>query len=229
MIKKDKGVYWVLEAGSTHMGKKQYVKEIIERSKDAGADCVKFQLFDNISAYTDCGNVYMSDDLFAEAVNIGKANDIGVTASVFSKNRLDFLIGFKVPFIKFAYSKSEYTSMIKGTLDLGHEVVVSRDVMNVWEYFDVTKSPKEKTHGKLTILFCIPKYPVYGTLDCDAIMATGLFDGFSDHTLGVEQTKAFAKHSKMIEKHVTLEYSDVTCPDRRFAINFEQAKKLLKV
>lgn len=197
------------------MGKKAYVKELIERAAEARADAIKFQLFPNIPKYTEAGNIWMSFDLFDEALEIGKQNEIYVSASVFGSVESDYLSGKKVPWIKIAHSMTG-TSIMHGLIDIGKKLFVSSDINNRIENLPENVSQ----------LYCIPEYPVRYVIDQSFFEYN--YDGFSDHTLGIQQTINIAKHPKcrIIEKHVTLEYNDIICPDRKFAINFKQAKEL---
>lgn len=206
------------------MGKRAYIKELIERAADIGADCVKFQLFPDNLEYTKTGNVYLSDDLFLEAMNLGKTNKIDVTASAFDQYAVDLLIKHNVPFIKFAYGKSDLSPTIRGLSELGKSIVISRDLMNVNPYFNENR---EKKYNNINILYCISQYPVLYQVDWFPI-TSGFFDGISDHTMGIGQTLKALEYEQVrfVEKHVTLEYSDIKCPDRQFAINFTQAKEL---
>ena len=210
----------VLDPGSTHMGKAAYAKELMDIAEDAGADYIKFQLFPNTKEQKDKGNVHLRHDLFKElwAHSQKKGTKCKLTASVFSSDDLDFLVSFDVPFIKFAYSQQEQKSRIEGCLQSGRTVVVSTDDMGLTNL---------KEHPNLVKLFCSPLYPDRHKIDFEEMFPP--FDGFSDHTRGIGQTLEAAAHgAEWIEKHITLEYSDVVCPDRAFALTAKQVKRMVK-
>jgi N,N'-diacetyllegionaminate synthase len=202
----------VLDPGSTHMGKQAYGMELIDIAEEAGA-LIKFQLFPNAKEYTDSGNVHLKMDLFQSLYNYGKKKGTLITASVFGDKELEYLAGFDVPFVKFSHSKREWLTKIKGCLGFGVKVVVSTDC---------SSDRLLPRHNNLVKLFCIPEYP-----HTDFICFDGLFprfDGFSDHTLGYEQTlNAVKAGANWIEKHITLDYDDVDCPDRGFALTRKEA------
>lgn len=201
----------IAELGSCHMGKLERIKEAVDRCKTAGIDAVKLQLFPNEKKYTEVGNVYLSHEIFKQAFQYGREVGLAVTASVFDLESYYVLRNLQVDFIKFAYSKKE--EMAWAILDcINHkfEAIVSCDVMT-----DHLVNPQA------TKLYCIPEYPVRYEVDFDALFPR--FKGFSDHTLGVRQTRrAIEAGAQIIEKHVRLGYDDETCPDARFAVTIEE-------
>jgi N,N'-diacetyllegionaminate synthase len=210
----------ILDGGSTHMGKLAYAKELIDIAEDSGADYIKFQLFPATKEQKEAGNVPLKHDMFKELWQYAANKRIGLTASVFSKDDLDFLISFSVPFVKFSHSQSKQGSWIQGCLTSGHQVVVSTDHSGLANL---------RTHPSLVRLFCVPRYPVDEVLHFEGKFPP--FDGFSDHTVGYEQTlQAAARGAEWIEKHITLEYADVTCPDATYghSLTAKEVKKMVK-
>ncbi len=198
------------EIGSTHMGKVSYAKETVDRACDAGFDAIKFQLFPDIPKYTSVGNVYLHPEKYLEIAEYAAEQHLDCSASVFDEESFDFLLKTRPSFIKFSYSKKEETSLIEECLEEDIEAIVSCDIMT-----DSYVSPEA------TRLFCLPHYPVYFEVNFDRLFPR--FDGFSDHTLGYEQTKnAVSNGAKIIEKHLTLNKLDITCPDSYFALRQEE-------
>lgn len=200
------GTRIIAEAGSTHMGKWEYCKEILDRCADLRIDAVKFQLFPNEEQFTKSGNVWMPPDLYLECVDYGQDQGVGVAASVFGENEFEFLIKTNPPFVKIAYSQKHRADWTTESLSHGIETIVSCDVM----------TDKQLPRG-VTKLFCIPQYPVYFNICFDTLFPR--FDGFSDHTLGFDQTlEAIHAGAQIIEKHIKLNHADVVCPDSYFAL-----------
>lgn len=196
----------IAELGSCHMGKIEYAKEAVDRVLDAGFDAIKFQLFPNETKYTSVGNVWLPPDIYMEIADYAEDQGLHCSASVFDELSFEFLLRLQPSFIKFAYSQKERGLWIQRTLEEGIEAIVSCDVMT-----------DQKLGAGMTKLFCVPRYPVYEVLTFDGLFPR--FDGFSDHTLGYQQTLLAAQEgAKIIEKHITLNHSDITCPDSYFAL-----------
>lgn len=132
---------------------------------------------------------------------------IDVTASVFDEMNLRFLINQTPKFIKFAYSQKLQRPWIQECLENEIEAIVSCDVMT-----------DMKVPQRCTKLFCVSQYPVYSQLSFDGLFPR--FQGFSDHTMGINQTiEAVLQGARTIEKHFTLNHSDIDCPDSFFALS----------
>lgn len=196
----------IAEVGSTHMGRLDYAKEAVERCVEAGFDAIKFQLFPNDPKFTSVGNVWLDPEKYLEIAEHAGACGIDCSASVFDDDSFDFIVRTAPKFMKFAYSNKHRNSWIRECIQNDIEAIVSCDIMS-----------DREIDGRATKLFCIPQYPVYFKVEWYGIFPR--FDGFSDHTLGYDQTiEAFHAGAKVIEKHITLTRPGITCPDSFFAL-----------
>jgi len=87
-------------------------------------------------------------------------------------------------------------------------------------FFKVKLKPKSSRE-----LFCIPEYPAAPSdIDWDKI---GHYDGFSDHTPGIETALKYCKKypDKILEKHVKL--PDSKGPDAFFSITTQELAQLI--
>lgn len=212
------GIYITLDPGSTHNHKLDYARELIDIASDCGADCIKFQLFPDTPEFTIKGNVPLPYDWFPGLMSYGQKKHIRVAASVFDWIGLQLCMQHNVPYIKFAYSQKSKRGWMEGPLNMGKRLFVSADTMSL---------PSLPENSNITRLYCIPEYPVKYEVAFDGLFPP--FDGFSDHTLGYQQTiRATEFGAKYIEKHITLPYSDITCPDKYFALNAREAGLMVK-
>jgi sialic acid synthase SpsE len=209
------------DPGSCHMGKWAYAKELIDVAASSGCDVVKFQLFGK--EYESCGNVMLPRDWMRPLVMYGKEKNILVTASVYDNEAIEILFSLEVPWIKFAYSRQDDLNGILGTLNTGRKCIVSTDPMNL------SKLPK---HPNLMPLFRLPGPPemIYPTLvrtNYEGLFPP--FGGLSDHSLGcTEAIEAAQFGCEFFEKHITLNYDDITCPDAAFALKPKELERYVK-
>ena len=208
--------YIICDPGSTHAGKKQYAFELIETAAEAGADCVKFQMFQG-TKFVEAGNIPMPYDWMPELVQHGKKIGIAVTASVFDNRSLELLLTLDVPFIKFSYSRKNDVDQIGAVLRLGRRVLSSTDVFSAL--------PNDRNLIKMFVheVNGCAVYPSYFQMNYQGLFP-GRFQGFSDHTLGVtEALKARAVGCEYFEKHIRLDYDDAKeCPDAKFALTGQE-------
>lgn len=127
-------------SGNTCKNDKGYIKRMIDElhKVDPKRKCViKWQLFKECG-----GNTPLTQESFDYAYNYAKKEyDRKTTASVFDKESLDFLLTYKVPFIKIANRKELYwlAMYIK---DLA---LISNDDIELVK--------------KLDLMYCVSKYP----------------------------------------------------------------------
>jgi pseudaminic acid synthase len=209
------GVRIIAEIGSTHCGRFAIAKEFVDECGEIGVDAVKFQLFPKTEHYLKSGNVWLDPDLYLTIAEYAEEQGIACSASVFDEASLQMLIDTNPQFIKIAYSQKHQLQWIDEILEARIEPIVSSDIMHDHELREgVTK------------LYCIPEYPVRYKIDFEKIFPR--FHGYSDHTLGIEQTLEAVSHgAKIIEKHVTLKRPEINCPDARFALPMEEFGTLI--
>ena len=221
---------FIVDPGSTHMNKREWVLEHVQRASDAGAWAVKFQLFNGVPLeQRSSDNVILSLDNFDAALNEGSKRGIHVTASVFTEEDFNALDSRNVPFVKFAHSKANLA------LSLGYRlrqytdrnpnnfVLCSAGILNRRKLNNVPFT--------LKTLFCIPEYPVIydiNWVEISKLFDSGKFNGFSDHTLGIEDTICAANYgAEYIEKHLTLQHFGVDCGDNQFAISYNELSEAI--
>ena len=166
-----------LEMGSTHMGKKEYIREFLEESLKYPDSSVKFQLFPNESRYTKTGNVYLTKENFDYAYHFGKSIGVKVTASVFEQENNDFLLTYDVPYVKFAYSRNHRIDLIDPWLKRGTKVVITSDFMTKKQLpkgQNIIHLWTSTVHGQTL-------YPNHFQIDYHPILTQ--YDGISDHSL----------------------------------------------
>lgn len=195
----------IAEVGSTHNGKWHECYCAICEAFDRGITDVKFQLLED--HHIKNGNIPIDARWMKELVEEGKKRGVNVFASVWSMKNADILLDAGATTVKVAYSACKDASFILYLSTVFEEVIVSCDVNTILPL-------------KTKKLFCIPEYPVYQRLSFEGLFPK--FDGFSDHTLGINQTIEAVQHgAKIIEKHVC-QVPNSECPDARFALSWSK-------
>lgn len=193
------------------MQKLDYAKRFIDLGIDNGCWAIKFQLFRNLPP-----NLELPREFFPELIDYAKGK-ILVFASVFDDDAVKLLYSLKISHIKKAFSM-RHTHFNHIPCDYEPQWIVSTTPMESFKH-----SPK-------TIkLFCIPEYPVIYKIDFSQIFTRFPFQGFSDHTIGFNQTLvASFLGAEYIEKHITLDHSDIDCPDNCFALKPKELYRMMK-
>ena len=123
------------------------------------------------------------------------------------------------------------------------EIIESLNIIAKKIVFKVVKNKikviDHKTHKKISkrmcVMHCVTDYPVsdkYANMNAiDTISKLGLFNGYSDHTIGTHSSIiAVSKGAQIIEKHFTLN-KNMKGPDHKASMNpkeFHEYTKILK-
>lgn len=206
--------YVIAEIGANHNGDMRLAKLMIDKAKECGADCVKFQSWtkDTIfSKKTYEDNFFLRDDYrnrndytLEEIVDKYHINDqqhrelkeycdkIGIefNSTPFSKHEVDLLVDeLKVPFIKVASMDLNNIPFLKYVAKKGKPVVISTGLCNLSDVNDAVECLKNNGCEDIVLLHCVSIYPPLDEQvnlnNIDMLRNTfGLPVGYSDHTLG---------------------------------------------
>ena len=219
-------------------------KKLIELAKENGADIAKFQLYDvdksfsnkkivaqHKNWYNEVKKTQLTKEQTFQLAEWCKEVDIEFMASASDLERLGWLEEVGVKRHKVGSSMSENKELIEAMLNTDKEVIISIP-------YGIFKFPYYKlpNQGKIKFLYCIPRYPTnLNTLDFTPGLFEDLkvaeyskpFDGFSDHTIGIEASMiAMARGAKIIEKHFCLK-RDNSNPDMICSIEPGELRQLV--
>lgn len=203
----------IAEVGQNFCGDMNLAKRLIVLAKENGADLVKFQLYDHKQLYAnhpEVPNVELRYDQAKLLFDYGTEIGIEVFFSVFDVERVKWCEEIGVKRYKVATgfihpASGQNMDLAEALLQTGKEVVISYS-----RYPDyVNRKP-----ANWKMLYCVPKYPAnLNDLDADFGDFFGAndnsydFDGFSDHTIGLDAAKiALARGAQIIEKHFCLRH-----------------------
>lgn len=174
----------VAEIGQNHCGDMELAKTLIGLAKVCGADLVKFQLYNHKAIYKNNGhvpNVELSYEQAELLFAYGKQIGMEVFFSVFDIERIKWCEKMGVSRYKVGYGRRDDTELLDAIKDTNKPIIVSSD----------------RFQG-IDTLYCVPEYPA------EEVDFTNLhtFNGFSDHTIGLEAAKvAIDMGADIIEKH----------------------------
>jgi len=240
----------IAEAGINHNGEIDKAMQLVKIAKLAGADAIKFQLFDmyeQLSTFSKVppfqkrrvGNISM--------INMAKSYDLPWSAHIKIKkycNKLkiqylsscfdDASINFYVKKLKSKTIKigsGEITnfSLLKKSTELCNRVILSTGMSTIEEIKNALKILKTNKKTKIDLLHCISDYPTKNenlNLRCILTLKNKfkLDTGFSDHSLGFEGAMiSLGLGAKIIEKHFTIN-KKLKGPDHLMSLNPNELK-----
>lgn len=203
----------ILDPGSTHNQDKGYVRELLQLAASVKADAIKFQLFpDNKNGNLKLNPAWL-DFILAEA-------KLPVYASVWNGAE-DELIRRGVKQVKLSHSQR---SKLPGFYDV-HEknFDLIHCTFSPLDYFD----QQEKLVPYFTLVSNdVVEYPAM--YECHFGTIFNRFQGFSDHSVGYENAvRAKEAGCKYLEKHITLDHKDISCPDSRFGLKPNELDEMM--
>lgn len=233
----------IAEAGVNHNGELDRALEMVALAADAGADYVKFQIFDTDrlvarsapaadyqSANT--GQANQSDllrgleldlDAFASIAKSCREQKIGFLCTAFDEDTIETLVSFGMDCIKIASGELTNTPALTRFARLGLPVYLSTGMANLDEVGTAVGTLRRGGAGTITALQCTSLYPApVETLNLRAMAtmarALNVPVGFSDHSLGhLAAIAAVALGAVAIEKHFTLD-RNLPGPDHKASL-----------
>ena len=200
----------IAEIGINHNGNINLAHELIRQARIAGADIAKFQFYDPYKIFGPKGS-YSNPAALEQALTVQfgfeqatqlKAwcdeEGIEFAASVFDLERFEWTKKLGVKRHKIASRALQDNELCRRILATGQETFVS---LGFW---DKPGLPFEAANARF--LYCVPKYPCeYRDLSLPVSFSKSVYQGFSDHTIGIEAALvAVGRGARILEKHFTL-------------------------
>ncbi|NOT00515.1 MAG: N-acetylneuraminate synthase [Phycisphaerales bacterium] len=241
-------VYIVAEAGVNHDGSLDEALELVDAAADAGADAVKFQVFDAARLTTNevatadyqatttgqtsqrrmLEGLQLSGSAFAAVADRCRARGIAFLATPFGVEDVARVVEWGAPAIKIASTDLVDFDLLAGAISTDRPLIVSTGAADEQEIAEsVAFIAGGGASKRLILLHCVCQYPTpAAAANLGAIRALanrfGVPVGFSDHTVETE-TGGFAvcAGARLLEKHFTL---DRRSPGPDHAMSLEPAE-----
>lgn len=208
-------IQFIAEIGNNHHGNIALAERMVEAALNAGADFVKFQIYD-IERFVASGNPYFAElaheslsfEEFAHLKSFIEAKGGRFLATPFDLGSLEFLDRLGCDTIKIASGDIDNFDLIGRAAELGKKLIVSVGGAELAE-IDATVEFMRAKGAEFTLLHCVLAYPAsFAELNLRFIRTLaeryGVPVGYSDHSLGVEAPLgAIALGATTIEKHFT--------------------------
>lgn len=214
-------MYVIAEIGSNWIGNLDSALEIIDACKEAGADAVKFQMWDADMLYDGKNKEFQMDEYDMYMImNHCKNQKIICFATPSYPEAVDILEDLHVPMYKIAsitsaqkHPKAEET--MKKVAKTGKPVIISTGFGD--KTGDIFKNSYTRN------LRCVPEYPAQMQ---DYLKMREKVEGISDHTIGTNLmyytlfTERDHNKPMILEKHVKIE--DNESPDSPFSLHTDE-------
>ena len=231
----------VAEAGINHSGNMATAKELILRAKECCIDIFKTQaysveaLFPNHKIMTQGKNWYeevlkteLTKEQLFQIADWCEESDIEFLCSAFDTERLGWLEEIGVKRHKIATKMNRNYEYINEVAKTRKPIIISSNIDAIeikyqWSYRINTAS------AKTNWLYCLPEYPTeLNHLEFDRFDFGIQFDGFSDHSVGIEASVvAMTLGASIIEKHFCLR-RDNSNPDMICSAEPNEMKQIVQ-
>lgn len=211
----------IAEVGSNHGGDAGLARESIAAAVEAGADVVKFQMYQAEKLVDDrmpvlkyiaqthatqrerFKSLQLGEEVFADLAGRAKSAGIGFMVTPFFDEAVRFLDPY-VPAFKIASGDLTNLSLLRAAVATGKPVIVSTGLSTPDEVDWVVR---QVPAGQLHLLHCVGAYPTPDAqVNLRAIPALahkyGVAVGYSDHSVGITAcVSSVAMGATIVEKH----------------------------
>ena len=216
---------FIAEIGLNYNGNIDLAAEMIRQAKNSGANIAKFQLGwrdkkDEIN--------FLDEERISFLKKIANLYEIELMFSIISNDALKLISKFNFERFKIA------SRTLKYDFDLAKKIVNKKKLtfisLGMWD----KKIFPFKKNDKIKYLWCKSKYPTYDwdlkNFPKNFSSKENNFDGYSDHTLGIETCLlAISRGAKIIEKHFTLNKSNQSIRDHTLSATPEEFKSMVEI
>lgn len=250
-------VYIIAEAGVNHNGDLHIAKQLIEKAKEIGADCIKFQTYksENLvskdakkaayqikesnkqeTQFEMLKRLELTYDEFKELKMYSTELGIDFLSTPFDLESLAFLNEIGMTRWKIPSGEITNLPLIKEMCKTIKPIILSTGMSTLEEIEEtlsiITDSGIDRKD--ITLLHCTSNYPAsFHDVNLKAMKTMSnrfkVKIGYSDHTIGIEvPLAAVALGAQIIEKHFTLD-KNMIGPDHKASIDVKEFGTLIKM
>lgn len=208
----------IAEIGGNHGGRIDLAKRMIKAAKSAGADLVKFQLYDvkeffipDYKGYDGFVKESLSTAAVVDISKYARSIGIGFCATPFDFKNMELLLRLRVPCLKVASGDLTFLPFLRAAAKGGKCVIFSTGGGTPKEISNAIRALRQGRCRRMVLLHCVSSYPARFS-DQNLRVIPKLAErfhipiGFSDHTPGIEASLvAAALGARVIEKHFTID------------------------
>lgn len=240
-------VYVIAEAGVAHFGSEEKAFHLVDLAVKAGADAVKFQIFD-VNALISKAMPEWRDrlaarqlpyDAFFRIQSYCREKGITFFATAHDEPSLDFLGSLNVPVYKVGSGEVGNWPFLKRVAELGKPLIFSTGMYLQEQIGEALDVAAETGNAQVAVLHCVTRYPTPPEEVSLGNMALireryKVVTGYSDHTRGFHfPLAAVALGAHIIEKHITLDFDvpnaqdwKVSCGPQNLAEFIQQLREI---
>lgn len=252
-IKPGADAYIIAEAGVNHNGNIDLALQLVDASIAAGADAVKFQIFDADKLTTadapkaeyqrgTTGNTGSQQEMLKslelnyddhkKIKNYCDTRGITYLATPFDVDALQWLLDINIAAIKIGSGDLTFAPLLAAAAQSRRPVMLSTGMANLEEVNEAVTLLQSNECQNFALFQCVSCYPARID-ECNLAAMTTLHEnflcpvGFSDHTLGIDASVAAAHlGASLIEKHITLS-NTMPGPDHSASLEPEDFKNMV--
>lgn len=213
-------VYVIAEAGVAHFGSEEKAFRLVDLAVDAGADAVKFQIFDVTALISKelpewrerLAERQLPYDAFSRIQAYCRKRGITFFATAHDEPSLEFLVSLDVPVYKVGSGEVGNWPFFKRVAELGKPLIFSTGMYRQEQIGEALDVVAETGNAQVAVLHCVTRYPTPPEEVCLGNVEMiheryQVIAGYSDHTRGFHfPLAAVALGARIIEKHITLDF-----------------------
>ena len=246
--------YIIAEAGVNHNGDIAIAKQLIDKAKAVGADCIKFQTYKTKNLIvpnaakanyqlktTDpkqtqfemLKNLELDYSDFQTLFEYCNAIGIDFISTPYNFEDVDFLDDLGVNCFKIASGQLTELPFLKYVARKKKKIILSTGMANLAQIFEAVEVIRTITSSEITVLQCTTNYPSNieeANLNCLQTIkkSCDVNIGYSDHVMGNYACfGAVALGARVIEKHFTLDRS-MDGPDHLCSADLNDFQELVE-
>jgi N,N'-diacetyllegionaminate synthase len=246
-------VFIIAEAGVNHNGSLDMAIELVNKAKEIGADCVKFQTFKTERIVTKSSpkaqyqlkvtDPSESQFQMLKALELKKEDFLHIKqhcdktgirflSTPYNYEDADLLNEIGVDAFKIASGQLVEPSFLKHVASFGKQMIISTGMATIAEVYEAVEAIRSTGNNNIVVLQCNTDYP--SKIEDSNILAMntmktslGVKVGYSDHVPNNYACyAAVALGAEVIEKHFTLD-KNLPGPDHSCSLEPEGFKELI--